>query len=73
MWWDNAIYAGTIIQFFDPRNNDHLRAYRHLEKTGLWPEGFVDGLRSVGMGILWQTCLSQKMAEYWIASRLNES
>ena len=31
----------SIVDFFNPYSIEHLKAYRHLEKTGFWPEGFV--------------------------------
>ena len=30
-----------ISQWFDANNIGHLKAYRHLERNGFWPTGFI--------------------------------
>ena len=31
----------NILDWFDPHNIEHLKAYRHMENTGRWPEDFL--------------------------------
>ena len=31
----------NLCEWFDVSNIDHLKAYRHLEQHGSWPEGFI--------------------------------
>jgi galactitol-specific phosphotransferase system IIB component len=54
----------TIVDFFDPYNIHHLVAYRHLEKTGFWPEDFYP--ENVEWPMIWQAALTAKMTEAWL-------
>jgi len=54
-----------IDQFFNESNVEHLRAYRHLSKTGIWPEGFLP--EDIEFFPSWQMALMAKMAECWIS------
>jgi hypothetical protein len=58
----------SIIDFFDPYNVEHLKAYRVLEKTGSWPKGFLpkDG-EGMEWPMVWQAGLTAKMAKAWLA------
>ena len=31
----------NIVEFFDPTNPEHMKAYKHLRDTGVWPKGFI--------------------------------
>jgi hypothetical protein len=52
----------TIIEFFDPYNPSHIKAYREMEKSA-WPKEFLPD------GILfpqgWDVRLRIKMVEAW--------
>ena len=39
-----------INEFFNPENTEHLKAYRHLQDTGFWPEGFTGFWKVVKKG-----------------------
>jgi len=54
----------TLKEFFNPYSVEHLKAYRHLEKTGMWPVGFVP--EDVDIEPHWQVALTDKMAHAWI-------
>ena len=56
----------TIVEFFDPYNVSHLKAYRHHEKTGFWPEGFVSDEMMKNCPLLWQAELTAKLARAWL-------
>lgn len=53
---------------FDPHNIDHCRAYRHLQKTGQWPDGIE--FHGVQDDPLWQISLIGKMANIWIDHKI---
>ena len=46
-----------VEDWFDIYNPEHLRAYRHLSRNGMWPEGFIP--KDVECGRYWQVALPQ--------------
>jgi len=62
----------TFCEWFDPHKIDHIKAYTHLQNTGMWPDGFK--LEKIYMEIGWQMILAFKIANAWIEYKLaNES
>ena len=59
-----------ITEFFDPHDKVHLKAYETLEKTGVWPEGFIP--EDVEITTCWQISLASVMAGLWVAKNLEE-
>lgn len=58
----------TIVEFFDPRNIDHMTAWVHLGAKGTWPEGFLpDG---VEFPPTWSYGIAMKIALYYAVSWL---
>jgi hypothetical protein len=57
-----------LIDFFDPLNIDHLRAYQHLQKTGTWPKGFIPD--NMEFDSLWYTMIQTKMADLWVGTNI---
>lgn len=65
----------TVREFFDPKNQKHLRAYQHYMKTGKWPKKFlpkhvqvIDGLDHLDiLGV------RTKIVSYWIEEHLDLS
>ena len=54
----------TIIEWFDIKNIDHIRAYEHMAKTGQWPKGFVpDDIEFVTN---WNILIMSKMADEYV-------
>jgi len=53
----------NIVNFFDPHNPNHLKAFDELNKSGFWPHGFAEGLF---FPPFWQTSLFHKLAEAWV-------
>lgn len=51
-----------FIDWFNPRNLNHLKAYKHLQKTGVWPEGFVKG----DLPVHWQVLLLNLLADAYL-------
>jgi hypothetical protein len=52
-----------IVDFFDPRNIDHLKAWREMENCK-WPEGFLPSEIKFSEG--WTTRIRMKLADCWI-------
>lgn len=60
----------NIADWFNPMDLNHIQAYRHLERHGHWPEGFLpDGIE---MSSVWQVDLIARMSECWIQHMLGE-
>lgn len=51
-------------EWFDVKNTDHLRAYRHLQNTGAWPVGFIPS--GMEMEPQWQFHLLAKLADAYL-------
>ena len=49
-----------IVEWFNVQSDEHLAAYRILEQSGLWPEGFIPEEVSLSPG--WHMQLMWKMA-----------
>jgi len=54
----------SLVEWFDPDLIDHCFAYRHLAKTGTWPEGFLP--KNIHVNVGWQPILAFKLAHRWI-------
>lgn len=59
-----------FLDFFDPLNIEHLRAYRHLQRKGSWPEGFITNDMAIEFEINWQMELQFKMADLWVGTNI---
>ena len=53
-----------IIEFFDPYNMEHVRAYEHLQKTGQWPKGFIP--KRTLFPTNWHLLIINKLANAWV-------
>jgi hypothetical protein len=58
----------TIIEFFDPNNIEHIKAFVHLQNTGIWPNYFIT--TDITFPLLWQTTLMSKMTDKWVEYKL---
>ena len=54
----------TFIEWFDPHNKEHIKAYVRLQETGCWPKGFVPD--DVEMENHWLVGICSKMADAWV-------
>lgn len=54
----------NFCEWFDPQNIEHVKAYAHLQNTGVWPEGFKP--EKIYMEIGWQGIITSKLANAWI-------
>lgn len=53
-----------ISEFFDPWDVEHLKAYRYLEKTGRWPDGFLPADIECPSG--WEFWVRDKIIQCWL-------
>lgn len=60
----------NIVEFFDPYNIDHIKAYAEVMETGQWPESFVP--EDVTFNPCWSVDLLMKMTEAWVESVKND-
>ncbi len=58
----------NVINWFNPHDLDHLKAFRHLCRTGMWPVGFIPD--EVKFPTLWHTSISCKLAELYVDNEL---
>ena len=66
-----------IVEFFDPNNKGHVKAWCHLEQKGQWPKEFwIDASSACGgepeVPVNWQVSILAKMAKAWIDYELKE-
>lgn len=59
-----------ITEFFDPDNIEHIKALGHLNRTGVWPEGFLP--ENVKQPELWLFQIYNKLASRWVRHMLNK-
>jgi hypothetical protein len=59
-----------VEKFFDPRNIEHIKAYKTLSETGVWPKGFIPEETEFGPG--WQAILAFKIANLYVEQKMNE-
>jgi len=60
----------NLVEFFDPRNLDHMKAYKHLCDKGFWPEGFIKEGMEIPNG--WQILIAAKMSDCWVEHMLKD-
>jgi len=58
----------NILEFFNPLDIDHLRAYQHLQAKGTWPTDFIPD--TVDFTPNWQMTLQSKMADLWVGTNI---
>ena len=53
-----------IDEWFDPRNKEHITAYKQLQDTGIWPKDVIPDNMEFVLG--WQILVMNKIADCWI-------
>lgn len=66
-----CLHRQSMLEFFDVRDIKHLKAYRHLQQTGVWPRGFWEEMqrRSVKFETCWEHVIKSKLADAYLAER----
>jgi hypothetical protein len=57
-----------IANWFDPHDEDHLRAWRELERLGHWPDWFWKQMQQAGVESHqgWSIMIQSRMAALWV-------
>lgn len=58
----------NIVDFFDPNNLDHVLAYEHLRKTGIWPDNFIP--TGTEFTPQWHVLITAKLADAYVDWKL---
>lgn len=61
----------SIIDWFDPCNINHLRAFKDIQDGIPWPDGFLP--EDIEFPTLWLTTLMSKITDIYIDSMLSKS
>ncbi len=64
----------TIVEFFDPKNIEHLTAFQELQNNGIWPLWFWNWIKKEGVTFppSWQAQLAFKIADEYLKEKLDE-
>ncbi len=61
----------NIIEFFDPRNMEHLKAFKSLQENGTWPAEFCEKyLGEMKIPTLWHYSLMSKIVDAYLVDKL---
>jgi hypothetical protein len=63
----------TIVDFFDPKNIEHLIAFREMQNTGIWPRWFWDWVEKNECEIppMWHLMIAMKITNEYIKEKLD--
>lgn len=59
----------NVVEWFNPQDKAHLRAWQHLQTQGSWPVEFLPD--DVTFPTLWQASIAWKLADLYLASSLS--
>lgn len=54
----------TITEWFDCTNIEHIKAWKHLQPHGRWPQGFIP--QDINLTAYWVPMISMKLADHYI-------
>lgn len=58
----------NIVDWFNPRNIEHIKAYDHLRKNGTWPVGFINA--GTEFPPTWLLGISEKISNVYVTDAL---
>ena len=61
----------NIVNWFDPNDLEHLKAYKYLVDFGTFPKRFIP--EDMETSSCWQLLLMSKIADHFIAEKIEES
>ncbi len=61
----------NIEKFFNVKDEDHIRAYRHLQETGMWPEKFLPD--DIELNPTWLSIIQAMMTNQYVKSMLDDT
>ena len=62
----------NFVDFFDPKNMEHIRAYNDLRSTGKWPPVFWNKIKDMEISPNWNVMIMAKLADAWIEYKIYE-
>lgn len=62
----------NLIEFFDPKNLEHIKAFEHLQQKGQWPLDFWEKIKDMEIPNSWNYILYAKMADCWVEHMLKD-
>ena len=63
----------TVTEYFDPHNISHLKAWKELNKTGVWPRDFWELIKDKDFqGGHWAVLIANKIADAYIELMVKE-
>jgi hypothetical protein len=60
----------NVVNWFNPDDIEHLKAFRELNQTGMWPRGFIP--EDVEVSGLWQVHIACILADRFIELQLQK-
>ena len=61
----------NLLEWFDITNIEHIKAYDNINRTGVWPEGFIPD--DMHFPHMWHILLTQKLANGWVEDVLTRA
>jgi hypothetical protein len=58
-----------VDEWFDPKNREHMLAYKHLGLHGTWPEGFIP--QDADFPASWFPMIAAKIAHVYMTEFLS--
>jgi hypothetical protein len=56
----------NVVEWFDPYDIEHIRAYRQMQEGGHWPKGLLPKNIEFPRSYSWFSAVEAKMAQAWI-------
>ena len=56
----------NLIDFFNPKNLEHVKAYYHLQHQGSWPSEFWEEIKEMKIPEDWNVLIMQKLSDCWV-------
>jgi len=62
----------SIVDYFDPKNIEHIKAFKYMQDTGTWPKKFWKEMEAVGVEFLgaWHSSLAFKIADVYVEEKM---
>lgn len=63
----------TIVDFFNPNDIEHVKAFNFFQKNSRWPESFVVPDHDINFyPSQWNIDILKKISEYWLIKKYAE-
>ena len=62
------IQKQNVVDWFNPNNPDHIRAFQHLKTNGSWPVNFIPD--NLEFAPTWYLGILQKLVDFLLVERI---